>query len=125
MRSNLTGDTLTLFFEGHVDSQNAPEIEQAVFAQVAEAKPTQVIIDAGRLAYISSAGLRVILKLKKTCPNTRAVNVSPEVYEVLEMTGFTDIIEVKKALRTLSVEGCEQIGRGGADRCGAAHKISI
>ena len=39
-------------------------------------------------------------------------NVSPEVYEILEMTGFTELMNVKKRLREVSVDGCPVIGRG-------------
>jgi uncharacterized protein (TIGR02172 family) len=71
-----------------------------------------VTLDASALEYISSAGLRVILRLKKTNPELRIVNVSSEVYEILDMTGFTEIMPVEKAYRVVSVEGCEEIGRG-------------
>ena len=69
-------------------------------------------LDAADLEYISSAGLRVILRLKKTYPDLRIINVNSEVYEILDMTGFTEIMPVEKAYRVVSVEGCEEIGRG-------------
>ena len=65
-----------------------------------------------RLEYISSAGLRVILRLKKAHPDLRIINVNSEVYEILDMTGFTEMMPVEKAYRVVSVEGCEEIGRG-------------
>ena len=40
-------------------------------------------------------------------------NVSSEVYEIFNVTGFTEILNVKKALREVSIEGCEMIGAGG------------
>ena len=64
------------------------------------------------LQYISSAGLRILLRLKKIYPELRVVNVSSEVYEVLNITGFTEMMNVQKAYRELSVEGCEVIGQG-------------
>ena len=54
----------------------------------------------------------MILHLKKTYPELRVVNVSPEVYEIFDMTGFTEMMTVEKAYRVVSVEGCEEIGRG-------------
>ena len=69
------------------------------------------------LEYISSAGLRVILHVKKMCSALRIVNVRSEIYEILDMTGFTQMLTVEKAYRVVSVEGCEEIG------CGANGKL--
>ena len=64
------------------------------------------------MSYISSAGLRVLLKLRRQEEGLTIVEARPEVYAVFDMTGFTELIEVRKALRTVSVEGCELIGQG-------------
>lgn len=93
--------------KGKIDSANAPEFEKDIMA----ALPTE--IDAAGLEYISSAGLRVLLKLTKAVGNVTVQNVSPEVYEIFDVTGFTSILHVKKALREISIEGCELIGAGG------------
>lgn len=113
MENVFSNDTLTVKPEGKVDTTNAAEIEKEIFALVDEYKPKKVIIDAKKLKYISSAGLRVVLKLKKTIDDTIMINASLEVYDIFDMTGFTDLIEVKKAFREVSVEGCEMIGKGG------------
>ena len=52
------------------------------------------------------------MKLRKKCGNIEIVGVSPEVYDILEMTGFTEMAKVQKAYRRLSVEGCEVLGEG-------------
>lgn len=96
--------------KGKVDSTNAPEFEKEIMAAL------PVEIDAGELEYISSAGLRVLLKLTKTVGDVTVVNVSPEVYEIFDVTGFTSILNIKKALREISVDGCELIGSGGYGR---------
>ncbi len=97
---------------GRVDSSNAPDLEKDIFAQLDADNTEQIILDAENLEYISSAGLRVLLKLRKICPKMEIIGVSPVVYEVLEMTGFTEMIKVTKAYRKLSVEGCEILGQG-------------
>ena len=107
---------LTLFLSGRIDSANSPAMEQDAVRILDEAKPEKLVLDFGQLVYISSAGLRVILRLRKLVKNTRLINVSSQVYEVLEMTGFTEMMEVQKALRELSVEGCEIIGEGANGR---------
>ncbi|MBQ3265442.1 MAG: phosphotransferase [Ruminococcus sp.] len=96
--------------KGKIDSTNAPEFEKEIMA----AMPVE--IDASELEYISSAGLRVLLKLKKAVDDVTITNVSGEVYEILDVTGFTSMLNVKKALREISVEGCELIGAGGYGR---------
>ena len=113
MESIFNNGTLTVKPMGRVDTSNAAEVEKEIFALVDEHKPERIIIDAKNLEYISSVGLRVILKLKKAIDETSIINASLEIYDIFNMTGFTDIIEVKKAFREVSVEGCEIIGKGG------------
>ena len=97
---------------GRIDSTNAPQVEKDIMGQLEGKELSEVILDAEKLEYISSAGLRVILRLKKSCPELRIINVNSEVYEILDMTGFTEMMTVEKAYRVVSVEGCEEIGRG-------------
>ncbi len=97
---------------GHIDSANAPQVEKLIFEGLDMKTCDNVVINAEALEYISSAGLRVILKVRKLCPGLKITGVSSGVYEVLEMTGFTEMITVEKAYRKLSVEGCEILGEG-------------
>lgn len=113
MDSIFNNGTLTVKLDGRIDTSNASEVEKELLALADEHKPDKVIIDAEKLNYISSVGLRVILKVKKTIDDTSIINASLEIYDIFDMTGFTDIIEVKKAYREISVEGCEIIGKGG------------
>ena len=107
-----TDDVLTLKLKGKIDSSNAPATEAEING-IREKEPAgAVIVDCEELTYISSAGLRVILRLKKSCPALKIVNVNSEVYEILDMTGFTEMMTVEKAYRVVSVEGCEVIGEG-------------
>jgi uncharacterized protein (TIGR02172 family) len=93
-----------------VDSSNAPQFEEELLSTISGENLT---IDAEELTYISSAGLRVLLKAKKKLnADLEMINVSPEVFEILDMTGFTQILKVKKAIRQLSVEGLSVIGKG-------------
>ena len=93
--------------KGKIDSTNAAEFEKEIMA----AKPAE--IDASQLEYISSAGLRVLLKLTKAVGDVTVNNVSSEVYEIFEVTGFTDILNVKKTLREIDLTGKEILGKGG------------
>ena len=105
-------DILYIVVEGRVDASNAPEVEEKIFS-IKNAHPEKhVVIDADNLEYISSAGLRVILRLRKEAPKLAIINVAADVYEVLDMTGFTDMVTVEKAYPRMSVEGCEFIAKG-------------
>ncbi|MBQ3405381.1 MAG: anti-sigma factor antagonist [Oscillospiraceae bacterium] len=108
----VTDDTMTIFLRGHIDSANAPGVEKEI-NDIRESTPkSTVVLDCQELSYISSAGLRVILRLKKAVPDTSLINVSPDVYEIFDMTGFTEMMDIQKAYRIISVEGCEVIGQG-------------
>ena len=106
------GDLLTIFLKGHIDSANAGDVEKEIEVARAQSSASDLLLDASELNYISSAGLRVILRLRKQMPDLSVINVSPEVYEIFDMTGFTEMINVQKAYRQISVEGCEVIGQG-------------
>ncbi len=103
---------MTIKLVGRIDSGNAARVEEDIRAQLAGCGEEPVILDAEALSYISSAGLRVILRLKKIRPEMQIENVSSEVFEIFEMTGFTEMMPVKKAYRVVSVDGCEVIGEG-------------
>ena len=95
---------------GSVDSSNAAQFEEELLSAISGQTLT---IDAEDLAYISSAGLRVLLKAKKKLTGELAItNVNPEVFDILDMTGFTQILTVKKGCRQISVEGLSEIGHG-------------
>ena len=95
-----------------IDSTNARDVENRI-QEILKAHPGEAVeLDCDKLKYASSAGLRVFLRLIQKVSDTKLVNVHTELYEILDMTGFTDLAEVKKAYRVISVEGCEVIGHG-------------
>lgn len=105
-------ERLILHLEGRITSANAPEIGDEMLALAEGAGAAGITIDATKVEYISSAGLRAIMRLAKKVPDLVIRNVSPNVYEVFEVTGFTEILHVEKARRRLSVEGCKVLGQG-------------
>ena len=105
-------DILYIAIEGRVDATNAAAAEEEIFAIKNANEGKHTVIDADELEYISSAGLRVVLRLRKEEPKLAIINVAPDVYEVFDMTGFTDMVTVEKAYQRMSVEGCEFIAKG-------------
>ena len=111
MKAEVKENVLYIFPEGRIDSANAAETEKEITEKLAAAH-SAVVLDLEGLNYISSAGLRVVLRLRKAEPTLKMINASSEVYDIFDMTGFTEMIPVEKAYRRLSVEGCEVIGQG-------------
>ena len=105
-------DILYIALEGRIDASNAAKAEEMIFDIKKEQEGKHTVIDAEGLEYISSAGLRVILRLRKEEPKLAIINVASEVYEVFDMTGFTDMVTIEKAYQRMSVEGCEFIAKG-------------
>ncbi|MBQ7559602.1 MAG: anti-sigma factor antagonist [Synergistaceae bacterium] len=114
MKVELKDNTLTIFLEGRLDSNNAGEIESRIIEAVSKnSAASKIQIDVEKLDYISSAGLRVLLKIRKQVKKPLPVlNASNELYEIFNVTGFTELLDVHKKLREVSIEGCELIGEG-------------
>ena len=97
---------------GRIDSSNALAFESCLSAYISQKFDT-LTIDAEKLSYISSAGLRVLIKLRRNAENTITIeNTTDDVYQIFDMTGFSQLFKVKKGFRRLSVEGCPVIGTG-------------
>ena len=87
---------LILALHGRLDTITSPRLQEALIPALDEAK--EVLLDFSNVAYISSAGLRVLLVGQKTA-NAKGASlsvsgVSEEVMEVLDMTGFSDILTI-------------------------------
>ena len=114
LKANLSEDQiLTIYLEGAIDSATAPEAEKQIMEFYHAHAATAVVLDAEKLRYISSSGLRVLLKLRKLEQNLKLINASAEVYDILEMTGFTELFPVSQAYRVIDLNDCEVLGAGG------------
>lgn len=97
---------------GRITSTNADDLYDGA-QKIIEAHPdVKMVYDLDKLEMISSAGLRVFLKLKKNGTNFSIINANADVYEVFEITGFVQMFDIKKAYRKMSVDGCKKIGEG-------------
>ena len=106
-------DKLVIELTGRIDTNNAPAVEKEIMEAIDTDKGMEISFDAEKLSYISSAGLRVLMKvLKMSEKPVEVVNVSRDVYDIFETTGFTELMNVRKAYRTISVDGLEVIGKG-------------
>lgn len=105
-------DCLTIYLNGHIDSNNSEAIEQEIRKIINDNTFKNLILDGEELKYISSSGLRIILRLKKEYDDLKIINVSSEVYEIFDITGFSEMMTIEKAYRKVSIDNCEVIGQG-------------
>ena len=91
---NKCGDVLNIALDGRLDTTSAPELDSFIGKNYDGTG--SIVIDCKKLAYISSAGLRVLLSVQKKAKSAlKLVNVCDLVMEVFEMTGFADILVIE------------------------------
>ena len=112
MRYTTEDDKVVIYLEGSVDTQNASAVEEEIASVIDTCGASSAELDATSLDYISSAGLRVVMRLLKRLGDVSVTGANSDVYDVFEMTGFTELMSVSKALRNVSIAGCPTIGAG-------------
>lgn len=89
------GDELTIALDGRLDTTTAPELE----AELGGLKDVKALVmDMSKLVYISSAGLRVLLKAQKIMNkqgSMKVKNISQEIREIFEVTGFDELLNIE------------------------------
>lgn len=112
MRYENKREALIIYFEGEINSFNAENVEQEAREILKNEKFNALVLDFASVRYISSAGLRIVLKFKQQYKDVSIEECSLEVYDILSMTGFVNMLPVKKALKRLYVSGAKVIGEG-------------
>ena len=96
IEKNLEETKLTLKLDGRLDTTTAPMLEDEITASIAGVQKLE--LDFGGLAYLSSAGLRVLLGAQKIMNQQGKMiirNVNDTIMEVFELTGFSKILTVE------------------------------
>lgn len=91
------GNSLTVALEGRMDANSAPQLDEALKEEMDGI--TELTIDLKKLAYTSSAGLRVLLSAQKTMNKKGGMvirNVSDAIMEIFDMVGFTDLLNIEE-----------------------------
>ncbi|HUT19567.1 MAG TPA: STAS domain-containing protein [Anaerolineae bacterium] len=83
---------------GRVDSQTAPQLE-AVFQEILDAGRWNIVFDMNDIDFVSSAGLRVMIAVQKTCKKWNRgelvlANVPQRIYETLDLAGFVPLFQI-------------------------------
>jgi len=93
---NKNDKALTVNINGRVDTTTAPQLEQALKAEFDNCN--ELVLDFAEVEYISSAGLRVLLSAQKVMGKKggmKLINVSSDIMEIFDVTGFTDILTIE------------------------------
>jgi anti-sigma B factor antagonist len=96
IEKNIDGKNISLKIVGRIDTTTAPKLEMAIEECIETAG--KLVFDCGELEYISSAGLRVILKAQKRMNvqgSMKLLNVNDDIMEVFDITGFADILTIE------------------------------
>ena len=96
IEKKINNDALTLIVSGRLDTQTAPELEKELDAVLTGLK--ELTFDMTNLEYVSSAGLRVILKAQKAMNmqgSMKLTGVNDSIMEVFDITGFLDILTIE------------------------------
>lgn len=96
IEKKLNGESATLVVVGRLDTQTAPELEKELDGVVTGIK--ELTFDMSGLEYVSSAGLRVILKAQKIMNaqgSMKLTGVNDSIMEVFDITGFLDILTIE------------------------------
>ena len=96
IEKKLNGESAILVVAGRLDTQTAPELEKELDATVSGLK--ELTFDMAGLEYVSSAGLRVILKAQKIMNSQgsmKLTGVNDSIMEVFDITGFIDILTIE------------------------------
>ena len=100
MTQILKEDGKTIIKTGsRIDTINAPQFEKDIEPAIQEAG-VDLVMDCDELSYMASSGLRIIQKTMRTVTQLKGqfkiTNVSPEIYKILAMTGFTKFMKVEQ-----------------------------
>ena len=90
------GTALEVAVEGRLDTVTAPELEEKLMPVVGSFN--ELVFDFSKLEYISSAGLRVLLRAHRGLQfggKTKLTGCNTIVREVLSVTGFDEILDIE------------------------------
>lgn len=96
MRHNLENNTLTFYLEGELNSYTSKDVEKEIEDIMSNNTFNKVVLDLEKLTYISSAGLRIIVRIKQQCDDLTLVKVPDGVYDIFKMVGFNNLVKIER-----------------------------
>ena len=96
MIHTLENKVLTIYLEGELNSFTSESVEKEIESILAKKGFDSIVLDVEKVKYISSAGLRIVSRLKQKYDALSLINMNDDVYDVFEMVGFVDEIKITK-----------------------------
>ena len=96
MKHSVENNKLTLFLEGELNSFNSEDVEKEIETIINANSFEAIVVDLEKVSYISSAGIRIIVRLKQRYDDTSLVKVPGSIYDIFEMVGLPNMISIKK-----------------------------
>lgn len=96
MKTVIEKEVLTIYLVGQLNSSNAEDVEKEIDNILDKGGFKSIKLDFTDLEYISSAGLRIILRIKQGYEDTSIINVNSEVYSIFKMVNFISVIDISK-----------------------------
>lgn len=90
------GTALTIIPDGRLDTKTAPEFKGIVEKNIEGV--TDLTFDLKKLAYLSSAGLRVFMAAQRTMMKQgkmRLINVGTDILDIMDMVGLADVFTIE------------------------------
>ena len=91
------GDALTLALEGRLDTATSPQLDEELDASLEGVR--ELTLDLTDLKYVSSAGLRVLLRAQRKMNAAKGkllvTGVNESIMEIFEITGFSEILDIE------------------------------
>ena len=91
------GETLTVMLDGALNRTTCDAVEERITSEMQGIK--KLVFDMEKLSFISSAGLRVLVKLRKQVgerENMEICNVQPDVMNIFSVTGLAEYLNIRK-----------------------------
>ena len=96
MKHVLENEKLTIFLEGELNSFTSEDVEREIDEILKSNKFNAVVIDLKDVKYVSSAGIRIMIRIRRQCEDTSLVNVPKNIFDVFEMVGLPNLINIQK-----------------------------
>ncbi len=96
MKYELNDSVLTIFLEGELNSFSAEDVENEIDAIIKKSRYQSLVIDMAELRYISSAGIRIIVRLMQRNPEFSIANMPDSIYNVFSMVGLSEITKITR-----------------------------
>ena len=91
LRTSVSGDTITIYLPERVETNNADKILKDIEKNITDSGCDNIVFDCTGTKYVSSAGLRVFMRVYKSHSSVKFINLTEEVTEIFDITGFINI----------------------------------